>query len=219
MLSETDVAARVICEGMKDLGVMKGDTDAALAAGAHAVVEELSITASDTGVSVLDSTNCTTHTAVEVQLDNTVQVNGGAQGLLVSGTNASVSAIDATRFAGQSKWNYWRLWNFALDGITSFTIAPLKISTYLGLLTAAGAFAYGIYMVVDTLIYGNPVPGYPSLIVIVLILGGVQLTIEYEEAEESSLVERRNRVTRGEAARKKGAGDEDAMRAAFAITD
>ena len=79
------------------------------------------------------------------------------------------------RHAGETKWNYWKLWNFALDGITSFTIAPLKISTYLGLLTAAGAFGYGIYMVIETLIYGNPVPGYPSLIVIILILGGVQL--------------------------------------------
>jgi glycosyltransferase involved in cell wall biosynthesis len=79
------------------------------------------------------------------------------------------------RQAGETKWNYWRLWNFALDGITSFTIAPLKISTYLGLLTAAGAFAYGIYMLIDTLMHGNPVPGYPSLIVIILILGGVQL--------------------------------------------
>ena len=79
------------------------------------------------------------------------------------------------RHAGETKWNYWKLWNLAIDGITSFTIAPLKISTYLGLLTAAGAFAYGTYMVIDTLIYGNPVPGYPSLIVIVLMLGGVQL--------------------------------------------
>ena len=79
------------------------------------------------------------------------------------------------RHAGETKWNYWKLWNFALDGITSFTIAPLKISTYLGLITAAGAFAYGIYMVIETLIYGNPVAGYPSLIVIILILGGVQL--------------------------------------------
>jgi len=79
------------------------------------------------------------------------------------------------RFAGETKWNYRKLWNFALDGITSFTIAPLKISTYLGLLTAASAFAYGIYMVINTLIYGNPVPGYPSLIVIVLVMGGVQL--------------------------------------------
>ena len=79
------------------------------------------------------------------------------------------------RHAGASKWSYWRLWNLALDGITSFTIAPLKIATYLGLLTAAGAFAYGIYMVIDTLVHGNPVPGYPSLIVIILMLGGVQL--------------------------------------------
>ena len=79
------------------------------------------------------------------------------------------------RLAGHSKWSYWRLWNLAVDGITSFTIAPLKISTYLGLLTATGAFAYGIYMIIDTLLRGNPVPGYPSLIVIILILGGVQL--------------------------------------------
>jgi polyisoprenyl-phosphate glycosyltransferase len=79
------------------------------------------------------------------------------------------------RHSGETKWNYWKLWNFALDGITSFTIAPLKISTYLGLLTAVGAFGYGIYMIIETLIHGNPVPGYPSLIVIILILGGVQL--------------------------------------------
>lgn len=79
------------------------------------------------------------------------------------------------RLAGKTKWNYWRLWNLALDGITSFTIAPLKISTYVGLLTAIGAFAYGIYMIIDTLLHGNPVPGYPSLIVIILMLGGVQL--------------------------------------------
>jgi len=79
------------------------------------------------------------------------------------------------RLAGKTKWNYWRLWNLALDGITSFTIAPLKISTYVGLLTAISAFAYGIYMIIDTLLHGNPVPGYPSLIVIILMLGGVQL--------------------------------------------
>jgi glycosyltransferase involved in cell wall biosynthesis len=79
------------------------------------------------------------------------------------------------RLAGHTKWNYWRLWNLALDGITSFTIAPLKISTYLGLLTAIGAFIYGIYMIIDTMLHGNPVPGYPSLIVIILMLGGVQL--------------------------------------------
>lgn len=79
------------------------------------------------------------------------------------------------RFAGTSKWNYWKLWNFALDGITSFTTAPLKFATYLGFLTAFVAFIYGMFMLVRTLIFGNPVPGYPSLIVIILFLGGVQL--------------------------------------------
>ena len=79
------------------------------------------------------------------------------------------------RYAGKTKWSYWRLWNFALDGITSFTIAPLKISTYIGTITALSAFAYGIYMVIETLLHGNDVPGYPSLIVIILILGGIQL--------------------------------------------
>ena len=80
-----------------------------------------------------------------------------------------------SRHAGKTKWGYWRLWNFALEGITSFTIAPLKISTYIGTITAMSAFGYGIYMVIETLLHGNEVPGYPSLIVIILMLGGVQL--------------------------------------------
>jgi len=79
------------------------------------------------------------------------------------------------RFAGTSKWNYWKLWNFAIDGITSFTTAPLKVATYFGFVAALFAFLYGSYMIVRTLFFGNPVPGYPSLIVIILFLGGVQL--------------------------------------------
>lgn len=81
----------------------------------------------------------------------------------------------APRFAGTTKWNYWALWNFALEGITSFTIGPLKVATYAGLLSALGALVYGGYITVRTLIYGNPVPGYPSLLVVVLFLGGMQL--------------------------------------------
>jgi glycosyltransferase involved in cell wall biosynthesis len=79
------------------------------------------------------------------------------------------------RYAGETKWNYWKLWNFAIEGLTSFTIAPLKFATYLGLLTAFGAFVFAIYTIIKTLIFGNPVPGYPSIIVIMLFLGGVQL--------------------------------------------
>ena len=79
------------------------------------------------------------------------------------------------RFAGHSKWNYWKLWNFALEGVTSFTTAPLKVATYVGLATAAAAFLYGAFIVIDTLLHGNPVPGYPSLLAVMLFLGGTQL--------------------------------------------
>jgi len=79
------------------------------------------------------------------------------------------------RYAGRTKWSYWDLWNFALEGITSFSIFPLKIATYLGLLTALVAFLYAAAIIYQTLIYGNPVAGYPSLMVVILFLGGVQL--------------------------------------------
>jgi glycosyltransferase involved in cell wall biosynthesis len=79
------------------------------------------------------------------------------------------------RFAGETKWNYWKLWNFALEGITAFTIVPLKMATYLGMLAALSAFAFGAFLFIETLLHGNPIPGYPSLMVVVLFLGGVQL--------------------------------------------
>jgi len=79
------------------------------------------------------------------------------------------------RFAGATSWNYWRLWNFALEGITSFSAVPLKLASYAGLLTALGAFCYGAKVIAWTLLYGDPVAGYPTLIVVVLFLGGLQL--------------------------------------------
>jgi len=82
----------------------------------------------------------------------------------------------AQRHAGQSSWNYWKLWNFALEGITSFTVMPLKIATYLGLLVAFFAMIYGGVIVIRTILFSNPVPGYPSLITVILFLGGLQLT-------------------------------------------
>jgi len=86
-----------------------------------------------------------------------------------------VPYLRQARAAGETKWNYWRLWNFALEGITSFSDVPLKMSTYLGVLTSSAAFLYGLYFLVRTIVLGNPVPGYPSLILVVLFLGGVQL--------------------------------------------
>ena len=79
------------------------------------------------------------------------------------------------RFAGKTKWNYLKLWNFAVTGITSFTIAPLRLATLLGLCVACLSFGYGVYFIIRTLIFGNPVPGYPSLLVIMTMLGAVQL--------------------------------------------
>jgi glycosyltransferase involved in cell wall biosynthesis len=79
------------------------------------------------------------------------------------------------RYGGRSKWNYVGLWNFAIEGITSFSTLPLKVATYLGMVTALGAFLFGMFIVLETLLFGNPVPGYPSLLVVVLFLGGIQL--------------------------------------------
>ena len=79
------------------------------------------------------------------------------------------------RQGGQSKFNYRRLWQFAMEGITSFSNIPLKAASYLGLLAAASALGYGLYIIFKTLIYGDPVPGYPSLMVVILFLGGIQL--------------------------------------------
>jgi glycosyltransferase involved in cell wall biosynthesis len=79
------------------------------------------------------------------------------------------------RHAGETKWNYWRLWNFALEGITSFSVVPLKAASYVGFATALVAFAYGVYVIGKTLLFGDPVRGYPTLIVVVLFLGGLQL--------------------------------------------
>ena len=81
----------------------------------------------------------------------------------------------APRAAGETKWNYWRLWNLSLEGITAFTVGPLKVATYLGLATAVFAAIFGCQLIVRTILFGNPVAGYPSLMAVVLFLGGVQL--------------------------------------------
>lgn len=80
-----------------------------------------------------------------------------------------------SREAGRTKWNYWRLWNFALEGITSFSATPLKLASYIGLVSALAAFAYAVYVIVKTMLFGDPVQGYPTLVVLVLFLGGIQL--------------------------------------------
>ncbi len=79
------------------------------------------------------------------------------------------------RHAGKSKWSYWSLWNFALEGITSFSVLPLKVASYVGFVAALLAFAYGVVVVARTLLFGDPVQGFPTIVTIVLLLGGLQL--------------------------------------------
>lgn len=79
------------------------------------------------------------------------------------------------RHQGQTKWNYWNLWNFAIEGITSFSALPLKVWSYMGLVISFFALIYAAFLVLRTLIFGIDVPGYASLMVAILFLGGVQL--------------------------------------------
>ena len=88
---------------------------------------------------------------------------------------AAVEYDRVQRDVGTTKFNYWKLWTLALDGITSGSTLPLRVWSYLGGVVAVGALIYAIYVVIRTFIHGGDVPGYPSLMVATLFLGGVQL--------------------------------------------
>jgi glycosyltransferase involved in cell wall biosynthesis len=79
------------------------------------------------------------------------------------------------RQEGETKWSFMQLLNLAINGLTSYTVAPLRISTFVGLIVSLVAFAYLLYILVKTVIYGDPVAGYPTIMVTMLFLGGVQL--------------------------------------------
>ncbi|HBK3063921.1 glycosyltransferase family 2 protein [Citrobacter freundii] len=93
----------------------------------------------------------------------------------VGGKTDVVEYARAERVAGDSKFNGWKLWNLALEGITSFSTFPLRMWTYIGLFVAGLSFGYGVWMIIDKIFFGNSVPGYPSILVSILFLGGVQL--------------------------------------------
>ncbi|TXL66348.1 glycosyltransferase family 2 protein [Zeimonas arvi] len=81
----------------------------------------------------------------------------------------------APRLEGKSRFNVWKLWNFALEGITSFSTVPLRVWTYIGAVTSLLALVYAAYIVIKTIFFGTDLPGYASLMVGVLLLGGIQL--------------------------------------------
>ncbi len=81
----------------------------------------------------------------------------------------------SSRAGGKTKWGYLRLIRLALDGITAFSTTPLRLATYVGFITAIGAFFFGLWTVVKTLMFGDPVTGFPTLLTSMLFLGGIQL--------------------------------------------
>lgn len=93
----------------------------------------------------------------------------------VGGRTEVVEYVRAPRVTGTTKFSGWKLWNLALEGLTSFSTLPLRIWTYLGLTISFMSLCYALYMVLDKLVNDNPVPGYPSLITAVLFLGGIQI--------------------------------------------
>jgi len=90
-------------------------------------------------------------------------------------TTCIVEYERAPRAVGRSKFNGWKLWNLALEGITSFSTVPLRVWSYVGGVISLMALGYAVYMVLDKLLFGNDVRGYPSLMTAILFLGGVQL--------------------------------------------
>ena len=79
------------------------------------------------------------------------------------------------RVAGETKWSFWKLFKYAIDGIVGFTTLPLRLATFTGIAVSMFGFLYMLYIVVKALVFGDPVAGFPSLIVIITLLGGIQL--------------------------------------------
>lgn len=79
------------------------------------------------------------------------------------------------RVAGETKWSFWKLFKYAIDGIVGFTTVPLRLATFVGIFVSLFGFIYMVYIVLKALLFGDPVAGFPSLIVIITLLGGIQL--------------------------------------------
>lgn len=79
------------------------------------------------------------------------------------------------RVAGETKWSFWKLFKYSLEGITAFSVGPLQLASIFGVLFSIVAFIMIIVIIVRTLIYGDPVSGWPSLVCIITLIGGIQL--------------------------------------------
>lgn len=111
------------------------------------------------------------------EIKNLPEKNLFMKGLLswVGFKTAVVEYDRPERVHGTTKFNFWKLWNLAIEGFTSFSTMPLRCWTYIGVFIAGFSLFYAVWTILDKLIWGNPVPGYPSLMTAILFLGGVQL--------------------------------------------
>ena len=87
----------------------------------------------------------------------------------------TVEYVREPRTSGATKFSGWKLWNFAIEGITSFSLVPLKVWTYIGAVGSIFALCYALFMIIRTWLFGNDVPGYASLLVVMLFIGSLQL--------------------------------------------
>ncbi len=94
---------------------------------------------------------------------------------LIGGKKIGIEFEQNKRIAGNTSWNFWGLLNLAIEGITSFTIAPLRIASIIGIVISIFAFLYMTYVIIKALLFGDPVGGYPSLMAVILFIGGIQL--------------------------------------------
>jgi glycosyltransferase involved in cell wall biosynthesis len=97
--------------------------------------------------------------------------------------SCSVSYKRPERLVGTTKWNYWKLWNFALDGFTASSTLPLRIWTYLGIVFACCASFYAVFIVLRTMLFGADVPGYSSLLCLILFFGAIQMIVSGIQGE------------------------------------
>jgi len=111
------------------------------------------------------------------EIKNISERNLFMKGILswVGGKVAIVPYTRKERSAGDSKFNFRKLWNLAMEGITSFSTALLRVWTYIGVMVASVAFLYGLYRIISKFMFGNNVPGYSSMMVAIVFLGGIQL--------------------------------------------
>ena len=84
---------------------------------------------------------------------------------------------NVVRRSGETKWSFWKLFRYSIDGILAFTTMPLQIAAWMGVLCCIGSFSYMLWVWVRVMLWGDPVAGWPSMVCLIIFLGGIQLLV------------------------------------------